>query len=242
MKSKSPSKYNSNSENDWRTSGRSKEHTTSLLKKRSEPTGSSMLSSSNEYDNNALEHRKVPVSHSTRREMRGLMKAIDTASSDHNSSQNHHNYRERKEARILGDKLNETPNNKSILKKSSISNSTSTTTSPTTSLTTTTTISPTTSQNTSLNTITPNTSSSFSSSFLRSETNSPKKSDQTETLNRHSHQESLITPEPQVQTRQANAENSFIQRVRRYQFSSYIYILFFLPLIIILFFNFFIVI
>mmetsp|Transcript_5575 Transcript_5575/g.5737 ORF Transcript_5575/g.5737 Transcript_5575/m.5737 type:complete len:818 (+) Transcript_5575:141-2594(+) len=231
IKSKSVLKSNNSSENDWRSSGRSREQSTSLLKKRSEPTSSSILSS-NEYECNNLEHRKAPVSNSTRREMRGLMKAIDTASSststtsssslDHSHS--HQVYRERKEARILGDRFTDT-SSKSVGKKISSSNSTSLTSS-TSTMTTNLSSSPSStvssplsfsqSQSQSHSLFSSSSSSTPQSSFLlRSDSSTQKKSDQNESLNRHSHQESVSLPEPQVQTRQANAENSFIQRVRR---------------------------
>ena len=214
MKSRSSAtKHSSSGENDWRTSGRSREQSTSLLKKRSEPTGSSSSGILNECENNILEQRKNSISHSTRREMRGLMKAIDTASSDQH---NHQNYRDRKEARIVGDRLTDTSSKPTIGKKSSLSN---TSISPSR-------ISP--QSQTSIRTESSNGGSSNSTTIP----SSPKKLDQTEMPNRHSHQEASPPLEPQIQTRQSNAENSFIQRVRRYLFL----LIYFLSFILFIFF------
>lgn len=196
MKPKSPPSRSSSDTSDWRMVGKSSRDrvSSSLKKKVEQPTSTARLtvgsgsmsmtgSGSSETSQMAMTStdQRNPNSISTRREMRGLMKAIDSASNSDN--------RERKDARSTPEK-----SESSTLKyspKKTLSNQ---------------------------KLESPSQSSSAPSLL------SNKRSDVPEPLNRNrgvnptatTEDNNGFTEHPQIQSRQASAENSFIQRVRRF--------------------------
>jgi hypothetical protein len=210
MKPKSPpSRSSSDTSADWRMVGKSsRDRVPSSMKKKVEQSSSTTTrfstgagsmtaagSGSSSGSSSETSHltmtmtstdQRNPNSHSTRREMRGLMKAIDSAS---NSEMN----RERKDVRFATatEKTDSSATLKSPPKKSLPAHKLET---------------------------------SSRSSSASSPPRLSKKSDVTESLSRNrgivntsatSEDTNGSTEHQQIQSRQASAENSFIQRVRR---------------------------